>query len=90
MTFINDDEVKKVLRILLEQAFAIFTTCDRLIDGEIDVAALADLSASYFEARIAECAEILVLWIVNQHVAIGQKQYFRLAAFPFGVPTAVP
>lgn len=90
MALIDNNQVKEIFGIVLVDAFPDLTASDRLIDREIDVTALADFTATNFKAGVAKNAEILVLRIIDQNIAVGEEKDFWLSVLILCVPAAVP
>src|SRR5690606_14746360 len=90
MAFVNDDEIEEVARILSVEAGTVLVTRDGLVDREIHVAALDRHAASYLVTGVAKRAEILCHRIVDQDVAISEKQDLRVPVHPFGIPACRP
>lgn len=90
MAFIDDDEVKEIRRIVPEKPRAALLLCQRLIDGKIHLPALNDLAGFDLVARVAKRGECLILWVVNEDVAIRKEEDARLAVFAGLVPAARP
>ena len=90
MAFVNDDEIEEIPRILPVEAGTVLVTRDGLIDREIHVAALDSHATCYLVTGVAKRAEILCHWIVDQDVAIGEKQDLRVPVDAFGIPACRP
>lgn len=86
MTFVNDDEIKEIARILAIKAGTVLVTRDGLVDREIHVAALDRQTAGDLVTGVAKWAEVLCHRIVHQDVAISEKQNLRVPVDPFGIP----
>ncbi len=65
MTFIHDDQVKKVGRILLIETRAAFVFCERLVDREINLAAFDRVPVFNLRTCVAELSKDFVLRIVD-------------------------
>lgn len=90
VALINDDEVEEVGRKAFVQAWSAFVFCDRLVDCEVHLSALADAPTLNLEACITEGRERLVLRIVDEDIAIGKKEDARFAVLAGAVPPSAP
>ena len=88
MTFIHDDQVEEVRRILFVKSGACSSFCQCLINREINLAALDRIPVLDLRAGVAELSKDFVLRIVDQDVAIGEIENFRAAMFAGSVPRA--
>ena len=88
MTFIDDDEIEKVGTVLPEHIGA--GGGQRLVDSEIHIPALTGVAASNLVPSVAKGCEHLGHRVVNQDVAVSQKQNLRSAVLSGPVPAAVP
>ena len=90
VTLVDDDEVEEVRRERLEQADAPLILGQRLIEGEIHLAALDDLAGLDLIAGIAEGREDAVLGLVHEDVAVGEVEDFGPPIRPGAVPAGTP
>src|SRR5437899_1460956 len=90
MTFIDDDQIEEVRCIFFVKSGAAFILCQRLIDCEINFAALDCVSVLNLRPRVAELGEDFVLWIVDQNVAIREIKNFRATMLTDSVPAGIP
>ncbi len=70
MALVDDDQVEKLLRVFFVKAGPVLVFGDRLVNREIELAALVDLAILDLPARVAESCEHLVLGIVDQNIPI--------------------
>src|SRR6266853_1514561 len=89
MTLVDDDEVKKVLRIFAIETGAAFVLGDGLVGREVHLAAFDGLAFDLV-ARVAERLEGLGHRLVHQDVAVGKKEDAGLARLARSVPAGVP
>src|SRR5439155_26052434 len=61
-----------------------------LVDGEVHLPALVGLSILDFPASVAKGSEDLILWVVDQNVAIGKVQDLGAVILTGPVPADVP
>ena len=90
MAFVNDYEIEEIPRILSVETGTVLVTCYGLVDREIHVATLDRQAAGYLVTSVAKWAEILCHRIVDEDVAIGEKQYLRVPVDPFRIPACRP
>ncbi len=90
VTFIDDDQIEEVRRVLFIQAGSTFILCQRLIDREINLAALNSVSVFDLRAGVAELGEDFIFGIVNQNIAVRQVENFRTAMLAGSVPARIP
>ena len=90
VALVHHDQIKEVAGVLPIQAGAAFILSERLVDGEIHLAAFANLAAFDLEPGLAKRGKGLVLGIVHQNVAVGQKQDAGFAVFAGAIPAGVP
>ena len=90
MAFVDDDEIEEVSRVLPVEARPALVAGDALTGREVHVAALRGVAAGDLVARIAEDAEVLGLRIVDQDIAVGEKEHLRPARGASGVPAGGP
>ena len=90
VTLIHDDEVEKVGRVFSVKAGATLVFRQCLIDGEVDLAALNYLPVFDFRACIAERGKDLILWVVDENIAIGEIENLRTAMLSSAVPARIP
>ena len=89
MTLVDDHQIEEVARIVAVEAGTLLVAGDRLVDGEVHVAA-PDRGAGDLGPCVAERAEVLGHGIVHQHVAVGQEQDLRSARPAGAVPARAP
>ena len=91
VTLIDDHEVEEVGRVLAVEPGPSLVTGDRLVDGEVHLAALHHDATLDLVARVAERRELLILGVVDQDVAVGEVEDARLAPLlALGVPARRP
>ncbi len=89
MTLVDDNQVEEIPWVVAVQTGSARIPGDSLVDGEIDLAALDGLALDLV-AGIAEGGKGLVLGIVDQDVAIGEKENAGLAVRALPIPARVP
>ena len=89
VALVDDDQVEEVGRVLAVEARAALVLGDRLVDGEVHLAALDGLAACDLPAGVAERGEGLVLRVVDQDVAVGEVEDARPAVLAGAVPARV-
>ena len=72
MALVHDDEVEEVRRERLEQPWPPLVLGERLVDGEVHLAALDDLAGLDLVPGIPERGEDAVLRLVHEDVAVGE------------------
>src|SRR5215213_7073567 len=90
VAFVDDDEVEKVGRVFPVESGTALVFGDDLVDGEVHLPSLVDLTVLDFPAGIPERCEHLVLGFVHQNVAVGQVQDLRTPVFSGTVPASAP
>src|SRR5688572_8060953 len=90
MALIHNDQVEEVAGILPVETGSSFVLGNRLIDGEIDLTALVDLSVFNFPAGIVEGSEGFILGIINQDVAVGKVEDLGTTVLARPVPAGIP
>ena len=91
MALVHDDEVEEVAGVFLVEAGTVLVFGDGLIDREIHLAALDDLAVLDLVAGIAEGNEGLVLWVIDEDVAVGEEEDLRrLTGIVGAIPTGLP
>lgn len=83
VAFVDHDQVEEVAGELLVDVHLFFGTGDGLIERQVDFVGGIDLAFGDFGHRLAEGLEVVVFGLVDQDVAVGQKQdAFLLFRFP--------
>ncbi len=90
MALVHDDEVEEVGRKLTEQPFAALVLRHGLIDAEVHLPAVDDLSGLDLVACVAEGGEDTVLGLVDEDVAVGEVKDAGAAVSAGQVPSGVP
>ena len=90
MTFIDDDQIEEVPRIFFVKSGAAFILCQRLIDREINLAALDRMSVLNLRACVTELGKDFVFRIVNQNVAIREIKNFRATVLTSSIAACAP
>jgi hypothetical protein len=85
VAFIDNDQVEEIGRELLVDLFPFLLAGDCLIQGKVDLVVLLDLAIGDFVHDLAKRSEVLLHGLVDQDVAVGQKQD---AFFGLGLPHA--
>ena len=84
-----DDQIEETRRILAVEAGALLIASDRLVDGEVHVAAL-DRRAGDLVPRVGERPEVLGHGVVHQHAAVRKEQDLGPADSARAVPARGP
>ena len=74
MALVDDDQVEEVGRELLVDVAGLLGAGDGLVEGEVDLVGLVDLSLLDLGHRRAERLEVVRLGLVDQDVAVGEEQ----------------
>lgn len=83
MAFVDHDQVEEVAGELLVDVHLFISAGDGLIERQVDLVGGINLASGDFGHRLAEGLEVVVLGLVDQDVAVGQKQdAFLLFRFP--------
>ncbi|MNF66855.1 hypothetical protein D3C84_486540 [compost metagenome] len=83
VAFVDHDQVEEVAGELLVDVHLFISAGDGLIERQVDLVGGIDLAFGDFGHRLAEGLEVVVLGLVDQDVAVGQKQdAFLLFRFP--------
>ncbi len=83
MAFVDHDEIKEVGGELFVDVLGFFGACDCLVEGEIDFVGFIDLAFGDFGHGRAEGGEVVLFGLIDEDVAIGEKQDpFFGAGFP--------
>src|SRR2546422_709756 len=90
VTFVHDNQIKEVRGVLAVEARSAFILGKGLVDGEVHLPALVGLSILDFPASVAKGSEDLILWVVDQDVAISKVQNLGAAVLTGPVPADVP
>ena len=90
VALVDDDQVEEVACVLLEEARAALATSERLVDGEVHLAALHRVAAFDLRTRVTERREHLGVRIIDEDVAVGEEQDARLAIVARAVPPRRP
>ncbi|MNG14772.1 hypothetical protein D3C84_985520 [compost metagenome] len=69
MTFIDDDEIEEIGPVLTEHVFV--GSAQRLVDAEVHIPALANITTSNLVASIAKGREHFGHRVIDQDVAVG-------------------
>src|SRR5690606_32152329 len=88
VALIDHDQVEEVRGVLPEHILT--GRREGLVDAEVHVPRLAGIGTGDLVAGIAEVDEVLVLGVIDQDVAVSQKQDLRAAVLTTAVPAAVP
>jgi len=80
--------VNRAVGLVAEKPGAALIFRKRLIDGEVHFAAFDDLAGFDFVTGVAEGTERLVLGVIDEDVAIREKENARLAVPTGSVPAA--
>ncbi len=80
MTLVNDDQIEEVGGELGVDVLFFFRPRDRLIEAQIDLVGLVDLSVRDLGHRLAERLEVVGLGLVREDVAVNEKQDSLLRA----------
>src|SRR5665213_1864744 len=90
VALIHDDQVEEIRGELIEESGAPIVFRERLIDGEVHLAALEDLTRIYLGARVAEDYEYSILGLVYKNVTVGEVENSGPAILRGQVPAHVP
>src|SRR5665213_2764176 len=90
VALIDDDQIKEIRGELIEESGAPIVFRERLIDGEVHLAALEDFSGIYLGPRVAEYREYAVLGLVYKNVTICEVEYSGPAILRGQIPAHVP
>ena len=72
MTLVDNDQIKEIPGVFTIEAGAACIPGDSLVDGEVHLPALDRLTLDLV-AGITKGGEGLVLGVIDQHIAIGEK-----------------
>jgi hypothetical protein len=80
VTFVDDNQIEEIWRELLEDVAFDLGTRDSLIESCVDLVGLVDLTIRDLGHRAAERLEVVRLGLVDEDVAVGEKQDSLLEA----------
>jgi len=70
MALIDDDQIEEIFRVFLVKSRPVFVLGDRLVNCEVQLAALVDFAVLDFPARVAERRKHFILGIIDQNVSV--------------------
>jgi len=86
VAFVDDDKVKEIPWVGLEDPLAPLVLGERLVEGEVDLAALYDLARFDLQARITEDRKDAILGLIDEDVAVSEVENAGPAMIAGAIP----
>src|SRR5947207_1291865 len=90
VTFVHDDEIEEIASESFEQPHSTFVLSQSLIEGEVHLAAVHNLTGFNLVACVTKSGKDSILGLVHQNVAVGEVQDAWPSVLTCPVPTRVP